>query len=477
MKEKLIHAYHQTGKRALRFPKSAGKAAELSKGMKRNGIPIPEVSEVEAVRHFTRLSSLNFGVDSGFYPLGSCTMKYNPKLNEKTSSLPEFACLHPLVPAHASQGVLQIIFELQEYLKEITGMKACSLQPAAGASGELTGLLIIKKYHQVNKNLHKNEIIIPDSAHGTNPASVAMAGFKVVEVKSDERGWVDLAGLRAAVNENTAGLMITNPNTLGLFDGNIMEIASIIHQQNGLVHYDGANLNAVMGKCRPYDMGFDIVHLNLHKTFGAPHGGGGPGSGPVGVAEKLKDFLPVPVAGKKDGKYFLDFSLPHSIGKMMGFWGNFLVMVKSYTYIRMLGAAGLKEASETAVLNANYLLKKLEAYYKREFSQHCMHEFVLSGANLPNGIHTLDIAKRLLDYGCHAPTIYFPLIVKEAIMVEPTETESRENLDLFAEIMKKIRTEADSSPDLLKNAPVTTPVRRLDEVTAARKPELRYGCT
>lgn len=474
MNEKLIFDYSSPGKRGISFcNKQSETPSDIPQGMKRTDFSLlPEVSEIETVRHFSKLSRLNFGVDTNFYPLGSCTMKYNPKINEKMASLSEFCNLHPLTPDSSSQGALELMYNLSSYLCEITGMQACSLQPAAGSAGEFAGLLIMRKYHDKNGHPEKNEIIIPDSAHGTNPASVTLAGFKVVEIKSDERGWVNLAELKNAVNENTAGMMITNPNTLGLFDGNISKIASIVHQAGGLVHYDGANLNAIMGKCRPFDMGFDIVHLNLHKTFSTPHGGGGPGSGPVCVCEKLSPFLPTPVVRKKDG-FFLDYNLPDSIGSVSTFYGNFLVMVKAYTYIRILGASGLKKASETAVLNANYLLSLLEKHYHREFSQHCMHEFVLSGSDLPNHLHTLDVAKRLLDYGAHAPTIYFPLIVKESIMVEPTETESKAELDHFADIMIRIHDEAVNEPDKLRNAPASTPVRRLDEVTAARKPELR----
>ncbi|MDD5090480.1 MAG: aminomethyl-transferring glycine dehydrogenase subunit GcvPB [Candidatus Wallbacteria bacterium] len=474
MKEKLIFDYTRPGKTGVLCSGPAGSPerhlpADL---IRKDYANLPEVSEVETVRHFTRLSQLNYGVDSGFYPLGSCTMKYNPKINEKTASLEGFAGLHPMIPDSLAQGALRLICELQEYLCRITGMQACSLQPAAGASGEFTGLLMMRRWHQVKGTAHKNEIIIPDSAHGTNPASVALTGFRVVEVKSNSQGWVDIEALKQVVNENTAGLMITNPNTLGLFDGNIRQVADIIHAAGGLVHYDGANLNAIMGKCRPFDMGFDIVHMNLHKTFSTPHGGGGPGSGPVTVTKELRDFLPGPIAARSGDSFFMDHDLKHTIGKVTGFHGNFAVMVKAYTYIRMLGSAGLKAASETAVLNANYLLKLLDQHLKRDFPQFCMHEFVLSGRELPNGVHTLDIAKRLLDYGYHAPTIYFPLIVKEAIMIEPTETESLETLDAFASTMVRICEEAAANPELLKQAPVSTPVRRLDEVNAARKPVL-----
>jgi len=472
-----IFEYSHKGKSSVRFPISGDLDINnlLPEGMIRKESLLPELTEVDVIRHFTRLSQLNFGVDKGFYPLGSCTMKYNPKVNEKIASMSEFTDIHPFTPDEISQGSLQIMFELQELLGEITGMPHFTLQPAAGASGEFTGLLIIKKYHECNGNTHKNEIIIPDSAHGTNPASVHLAGFKVIEIKSSENGWVDIDELKKVVSDKTAGLMITNPNTLGLFDGNILEIANIVHEVGGLLHYDGANLNAIMGKCRPYDMGFDIVHLNLHKTFSTPHGGGGPGSGPIGVTEKLYKMLPVPVVIKKGEKYFLKYDLEYSIGKVLASHGNFLVMLRAWVYINMLGAKGLKKVSETAVLNANYIQEKLSPYFKRAQDQRCMHECVLSGAGLPNGIHTLDIAKRLLDLGYHAPTIYFPLIVKEAIMIEPTETEDKKTLDEFIEAMIKIRKEAESDPEILKQAPVNTPVRRLDEVNAARKPILKYS--
>jgi glycine dehydrogenase subunit 2 len=475
MIEKPIFEYSHKGKRALKFDSNINIDSMIPDGMKRkSGIGLPELSEADVVRHFTKLSQLNFGVDKGFYPLGSCTMKYNPKVNEKAAMIAEFTELHPLIPEHLSQGALQIMSEVQDYLKEITGMPYFTLQPAAGASGEFTGLLMIKKYHEVHGNTHKNEIIIPDSAHGTNPASVHLAGFKVVEMKSAENGWVDIEELKKVVSDKTAGLMITNPNTLGLFDGNILEIAKIVHEVGGLLHYDGANLNAIMGKCRPYDMGFDIVHLNLHKTFSTPHGGGGPGSGPVGVSEKLADMLPVPVVNKKDDEYVLDYGVKHTIGKLIASHGNFLVILRAWVYMKMLGANGLKRVSETAVLSANYIMSKLGKYFERANNQTCMHECVLSGHGLPNGIHTLDVAKRLLDLGFHAPTIYFPLIVKEAMMIEPTETEDKCTIDEFIDAMIRIKEEAEKEPELLKNAPVNTPVRRLDEVKAARNPILKY---
>lgn len=476
--ERLIFEYSKVGKNGIDISLSDIKVVDVDSylgNMKREDYGnLPEVSELEVVRHFIKLSQLNFGVDIGFYPLGSCTMKYNPKVNEKAANLPGFSNIHPLAPFEFVQGALEIMYELEKFLSKITGMPYFALQPPAGASGEFTGILIMKKYHEKKGNYHKNEIIIPDSAHGTNPASVAQAGFKVVEIPSDKKGWIDINKLRQFVNENTAGLMITNPNTLGVFDGNISEIAKIVHNVDGLLHYDGANLNAIMGICRPYDMGFDIVHLNLHKTFSTPHGGGGPGAGPVGVVEKLKDFLPYPWVVKENGNFKMVFDCPDSIGKVIGFWGNFLVLVKAFLYIKMLGSEGLKEVSKTAVLNANYLLKKLENYFERATNGYCMHEFVLSGKNLSNGVTTLDVAKRLLDYGVHAPTIYFPLIVKEALMIEPTETETLENLDYFIDTMIKIVKEAEENPEVLKNAPHNTPIKRLNEVKAARKPVVRY---
>jgi glycine dehydrogenase subunit 2 len=390
--------------------------------------------------------------------------------------MPGFAGVHPYQPEESAQGALQLMHDLQHDLAEITGMAAISLQPAAGAHGELTGLMIIKAYHEHNgEGAKRTKVIVPDSAHGTNPASAAVCGYEVQTIKSNERGGVDLDALRAAVDENTAALMLTNPSTLGLFEDNILEIAEIVHGVGGLLYYDGANLNAILGVARPGDMGFDVVHLNLHKTFATPHGGGGPGSGPVGVSEKLIPFLPVPVVGKTGERYFLDYDRPLSIGKVKAFYSNFLVCVKAYTYIRALGAQGLRRASEDAVLNANYIMRRLAPYFELPHNRTCMHEFVLSGVRQKaKGVKTLDMAKRLLDFGFHAPTIYFPLIVEEAIMIEPTETESRETLDHFCEAMIQIAQEAESDPDKVKGAPYHLPVGRLDEATAARKPDLRY---
>jgi len=436
---------------------------------------LPEVSEVDVVRHFTRLSQLNYGVDSGFYPLGSCTMKYNPKVNEDVAALSGFTQVHPLQPAETVQGCLEILYRMDRLLSEITGMDRFSLQPAAGAHGEMTGLMIIKAYHQHCGDVKRNKIVVPDSAHGTNPASAAMVGFDVVEVKSNDRGEVDLEALKAVVDDTTAGLMLTNPNTLGLFEGNILEIADIVHKAGGLLYYDGANMNAILGIARPGDMGFDVVHLNLHKTFSTPHGGGGPGSGPIGVKKELEPFLPVPMVGFKDGRYYLDYDRPLSIGRVKSFYGNFGVVVKAYAYIMSMGAEGLKKVSESAVLNANYLMELLKGYYLVPYNRRCMHEFVISAQRQKEkGVSALDIAKRLMDFGFHPPTMYFPLIVKEALMIEPTETESKETLDAFADALIEIAREVEEQPEKVKGAPHTTPVRRLDEVRAARNPVLRW---
>ncbi|NLM69103.1 MAG: aminomethyl-transferring glycine dehydrogenase subunit GcvPB [Firmicutes bacterium] len=436
---------------------------------------LPQVTEPEVVRYFTQLSRKNHGVDVGFYPLGSCTMKYNPRVHEDIAALPGFSRIHPRQPESTVQGALQLMYELDQCLAEIAGLAKSSLLPAAGAHGELAGLLIIKAYHKFNGEAdQRREIIIPDSAHGTNPASAQMAGFTVKEVPSDQRGGVDVAALREMVGPQTAGLMLTNPNTLGLFDENLEEIAAIIHDAGGLLYYDGANANAILGITRPGDTGFDIVHFNLHKTFSTPHGGGGPGAGPIVVSEKLVDFLPSPIVEYSDGRYH--FATPkHSIGPIKAFYGNFGVLVKAYSYIRRLGAEGLKSVSENAVLNANYVMNQLKDDYYLPYDRTCMHEFVLSGKRQKElGVSTLDIAKRLLDYGVHAPTIYFPLIVEEAIMIEPTETESKATLDVFIQTMKTIAEEARRNPEQLKSAPTLTPVKRLDETKAARQPILKY---
>ncbi|MDL2220221.1 aminomethyl-transferring glycine dehydrogenase subunit GcvPB [Eubacteriales bacterium OttesenSCG-928-N14] len=436
---------------------------------------LPNTSEVTLMRHYIGLSNHSKGVDNLFYPLGSCTMKYNPKVNEAIAALPGFAQAHPLQPQSTVQGSLAVMHLLEGYLAKITGMDAISLQPAAGAHGELTGLLVMKAYHEKNGQGHRKEIIVPDSAHGTNPASATMAGFTVVEIASGADGRVDLNALSAAVGENTAGLMLTNPSTLGLFETDIMQIASIVHEAGGLLYYDGANLNAMMGICRPSDTGFDVVHLNLHKTFSTPHGGGGPGSGPIGVKAQLAEFLPVPRVVQKDGVYALHADAPHSIGKVRSFYGNFGVYLKALAYILSLGGAGLADAAKIAVLNANYLLCQLQDTYTVPFGNgRCMHEFVISAVNIGEDIHATDIAKALIDANYHPPTMYFPLIVKEALMVEPTETETLSTLDAFVAALKQVAKTARDNPDALHSAPITTPVGRLDETAAARNPVLRY---
>ena len=435
---------------------------------------LPEVSELEVVRHYTQLSRLNHGVDVGFYPLGSCTMKYNPRVHEDVVSLPGLSAIHPYQPEVTVQGALELIYNLGEFLAAISGLKAATLQPAAGAHGELAGLMVIKAYHNHRGEGHRKEMIIPDSAHGTNPASSAMVGYKVVEVPSDERGGVDVEALKGLVGPNTAGLMLTNPNTLGLFDENICEIADIVHGAGGLLYYDGANANAIMGIVRPGDMGFDVVHFNLHKTFSTPHGGGGPGAGPIVVSAELAPFLPGPVVEKKGDEY--SFTTPeHSIGRLRSFYGNFLVYARAYAYILSHGSKGLKEVSQTAVLHANYMMHRLKDVYYLPYDRTCMHEFVLSGIwQKELGVRTLDIAKRLSDYGFHASTVYFPLNVEEAIMIEPTETEPKSTLDEFIDVMHKIAQEAKENPELLTTAPHFTPVKRLDESRAARHPILRW---
>lgn len=438
-------------------------------------LPLPRVSEVDVVRHFTNLSNKNYGVDTGFYPLGSCTMKYNPKINEDMAALPGFSALHPCQDEETVQGALKLMYELDHMLAEIAGLERMTLQPAAGAHGELTGLMIIKAYHEDRGDQKRKTIIVPDSAHGTNPASAQVCGFDIVEIKSDEKGAVDLEALKAVLDDTVAGLMLTNPSTLGLFETHIKEIADLVHEAGGLLYYDGANMNAIMGISRPGDMGFDVLHYNLHKTFSTPHGGGGPGSGPVGVRKDLVRFLPKPVVEKAGDRYILDEDRPDSIGRVKGFYGNFGVMVRAYTYMLTMGASGLKKASQTAVLNANYVMSRLKDHYHLPIDQVCKHEFVLGGLKEADlEVRTLDVAKRLLDYGYHPPTVYFPLIIHEAIMVEPTETESKETLDGFIEAMIRIAEEAKTDPALLKEAPTTTPVRRLDEVRAARQLILKH---
>lgn len=436
---------------------------------------LPEVSELQAVRHYTALSKRNHGVDSGFYPLGSCTMKYNPKVNEDVARLPGFAHIHPYQEESTIQGALELMYRLQTSLAEITGMDEVTLQPAAGAHGEFTGLMLIRAYHEANGDFNRTKVIVPDSAHGTNPASATVAGFESITVRSNEKGLVDLDHLREVVGSDTAALMLTNPNTLGLFEENIVEMAKIVHDAGGKLYYDGANSNAILGIARPGDMGFDVVHLNLHKTFTTPHGGGGPGSGPVGVKKDLVPFLPKPVVRKDGDSYYFDYDIPQSIGRIKPYYGNFGINVRAYAYIRTMGPEGLRKVSEYAVLNANYMFRKLEPYFEAPYKQHCMHEFVLSGSKQKKlGVRTLDIAKRLLDFGYHPPTIYFPLNVEECLMIEPTETESKETLDEFIDAMIQIVKEVEENPEVVQEAPHTTVIGRLDETTAARKPILRY---
>jgi glycine dehydrogenase subunit 2 len=436
---------------------------------------LPEISELDIMRHYTLLSNNNHGVDSGFYPLGSCTMKYNPKINESVARFPGFAHIHPLQEESSVQGALELMYDLQEHLIEITGMDEVTLQPAAGAHGEWTGLMMIRAFHEANGDTKRTKVIVPDSAHGTNPASATVAGLETVTVKSNDEGLVDLEDLRRLAGPDTAALMLTNPNTLGLFERDIVEIAEIIHGAGGKLYYDGANLNAVLSKARPGDMGFDVVHLNLHKTFTGPHGGGGPGSGPVGVKKELIPFLPKPIVTKRDGQFTLDYDRPESIGRVKPYYGNFGINVRAYTYIRSMGPDGLEAVTENAVLNANYMMRRLAEYYDLPYDQHCKHEFVLSGRRQKKlGVRTLDIAKRLLDFGFHPPTVYFPLNVEECIMIEPTETESKETLDSFIDTMIQIAKEAEENPEVVQDAPYNTFVKRLDEAQAARKPVLRY---
>ncbi len=475
---KLIFEKSRPGRRGASLPHYDLPAPEIPEQLRRADPPrLPELPEPELLRHFTELSTRNFGIDTGFYPLGSCTMKYNPRVNERLVMLPGFRDLHPLQEEEAAQGALELMWRLQSALVEISGLHGCSLQPAAGSQGELTGLMLMRAYfNDRGEGDTRDTIVTADTAHGTNPASVTMAGYKLQKVETDARGNLDLADLRAKVDERTAGLMLTNPSTLGLFDEQIENVARIFHEAGALLYYDGANLNAVCGISRPGDMGFDIVHINLHKTFSQPHGGGGPGGGPILVRDKLEPFLPVPAVLKDGDAFRLDYDRPKSIGKVRGYIGPFGVFVRSYAYIRSYGPR-LREMSEVAVLNANYMRARLKAAYDLPFDRLCMHEFVVSARRLKreHGITALDVAKRLMDYGFHPPTIYFPLIVPEALMIEPTETESKETLDAFCDAMLAIVREAATEPDLLKDAPHARPVRRLDEVRAAKRAVLKYG--
>ena len=472
--DKLIFEISKEGRIGHDILVTTNNLSNLPKSLLREAsLDIPEVTEPDVVRHYTNLSMKNFGVDTGFYPLGSCTMKYNSKINEKVANIPGFSLLHPLTPEQAAQGSLALMYETDQLLSEITGMDKFSLAPFAGAHGELVGLMIIKKYHQLRNDTKRTKIIVPDSAHGTNPASAAVAGFDVVEVKSNKDGTVHIDSLKEILSDEIAGIMLTNPNTLGIFEKDILQMSKLIHDAGGLLYYDGANLNALLGRGKPGLMGFDIIHLNVHKTFSTPHGGGGPGAGPVGVVKSLEELLPSPVVIKTD-KY--EFHTPkNTIGRIGQFYGNFSVIVKTNAYIKTLGKHALENVGNLAVLNANYIKESLKNDYLVAIEDICMHEVVFDGLkDKSSGVKTLDIAKRLLDYGVHPPTIYFPLIVPEAMMVEPVETESKETLDHFIEVMKKIAKEAKENAELVKNAPYTTHVRRLDEVLAARQPRLKY---
>lgn len=482
MAEPTIFDLSVPGRKGVTFPKSDVPETALPEGFLREDLPFPEISELDAVRHFTSMSQKNYAIDLGFYPLGSCTMKYNPKINEVTCRYPGFAHVHPHQPIESVQGNLYLMYQLQNMLAEIAGFAGVTLMPAAGAQGELVGTLIIKKYHTDRGDHQRTRMLIPDSAHGTNPASSAMLGLDIVPLPSDERGNVDLVALRELCDDRLAGLMLTNPNTLGLFDENVAEVIKIVHEAGGLVYGDGANMNALLGVFRPGDVGIDVLHFNLHKTFSTPHGGGGPGSGPVAVREHLVPFLPDPVVGiiqegDEDQAPLYGFIRPEkSIGRIKTFYGHFGVLVRAFTYISMLGQEGLRDAAEKAVLNANYLQEKLKGTYTLPYDRICMHEFVLEGrwSDVPD-IHALDIAKRLMDYNFHPPTNYFPLIVPEALMIEPTETENKETLDRFVDAMLKIAEEARTNPQLLKDAPHNTPIRRADELKAAR--ELMLCCS
>lgn len=468
----LAYELSRPGRIGTVLPESDVPATPLPTALLREEVTLPEMDELTVVRHFTRLSQKNFSIDTQYYPLGSCTMKYNPKVNEVAAALNGWKHAHPLIGDAYSQGSLELMYNLQEILAKIGGFTSVSLQPAAGAHGELAGALMIRAYHTARGDTKRTKMLIPDSAHGTNPATSTMAGMTVETIPSDAEGDIDIEALKKACDETVAGIMITNPNTLGLFEKRIREIVEIVHRAGGLVYGDGANLNAITGVLRPADVGIDVMHFNLHKTFSTPHGGGGPGVGVVGAGVTLAPYLPGPIAVKKDKRYTLEMP-SKSIGRLKAFYGNFAVLVRAYTYVRMVGEEGLRRIAENAVLNANYIKVKLEQVYPVPFKRTCMHEFVARG-DFIEGIHTLDIAKRLIDYGMHPPTIYFPLIVPEALMIEPTETESKETLDRFIEIMLKIAQEAQSNPDVLHDAPHDTPVSRLDEVAAARNPILCY---
>ncbi len=478
--DKTIFEYSSPGRVGVSLPESDVPAADLNalvgSANLRAELPLPELGQTDVIRHFTRLSIANYSVDRGFYPLGSCTMKYNPKINEELASLSGFANMHPYQDESLAQGTLAAMYATQEYIKAITGFDAVTLQPAAGAQGEYTALMVFKRHHEKTGQGHRHIVIVPDSSHGTNPATAARCGYGIVKINSGSDGRVDLNALREALNDEVAAVMLTNPNTLGLFESQIAEICAMVHEAGALIYCDGANMNAVMGWYRPADSGFDAMHLNLHKTFSTPHGGGGPGAGPVAVKDYLAPYLPVPNVALADGRYYLDYNRPDSIGQVHGFYGNIAIVLRACVYILTMGARGLKQASDNAVLNANYLLSKLNKAYEVPFDGRCMHEFVASASKQKAlGVKALDVAKRLIDFGYHPPTIYFPLIVAEALMIEPTETESIETLDEFIEAMLTIANEAETNPEILQSAPHNTPVRRLDEATAARKPVLKYG--
>lgn len=478
--EKLIFELSKPGRKAYNLPELDVEDKDIESFIPKeflsdSELNFPELYETDIVRHYTNLSNKNYGLDTGFYPLGSCTMKYNPKINEDMCRIDGFANIHPYQREDCVQGALQLMYELDQSLSEIAGMDKMCLQPAAGAHGEVTSIMVIKAYHEHNGDFKRNKIIVPDSAHGTNPATAVTAGYKIIEIKSTENGLVDVEALKAVVGDDTAGLMLTNPNTLGLFEKDIKEIAKIVHDAGGQLYYDGANANAILGHARPGDMGFDAVHFNIHKTFSTPHGGGGPGSGPIGVKKHLADFLPVPVVGKDGDRYFLDYDIPHSLGKAKDFFGHFGILVRAYSYILTMGSDGLKRASSVAVLNANYMAQRLKEYYNLPLDTIYKHEFVLGGLKDElSEVTTLDIAKRLLDLGYHPPTVYFPLIINEAMMIEPTETESKEVLDEFIDAMIQISKEAKENPQILKEAPHSTVVSRPDETQAARHPVLKY---
>ncbi len=480
MTEPLIYELSAPGRQGVKLPALDVPESPLPDEMLRDDLPLPEVSEIDIVRHYTRLSQFNYAIDKGMYPLGSCTMKFNPKVNEVVARLTGFTGLHPFQDEETVQGALYVMHAVQEYLKAVGGFAGVSLQPAAGAHGELVGVLIMRKYHLDRGDTKRDTILVPDSAHGTNPATTSMSGLRVVQIPSDDRGNIDLNALQEQICDRVVGLMVTNPNTLGLFEEQIEEVIAHVHSCGGLVYGDGANMNALMGVMRPGDVGIDVMHFNLHKTFSTPHGGGGPGSGPVGVAEHLLEYLPGPVVvideelSEDEYPYYTFYHPTKSIGRIKSFWGHFGIILRAYTYMRMLGAEGMRQAAEHAVLNANYLLSQIDDVYEVPYDRIFKHEFVVEGEFKDSDVHALDISKRLIDYGVHPPTNYFPLIVPEALMIEPTETESKQSLDYYAETLRKIAEEAKNNPQVLHEAPHESPVRRLDEVQAARNPVLRY---